>query len=100
MSTQLVVDCSHANANKVYALESVAFRDVLQQRLSGNTGIVGMMLESHLYEGNQALNESDPGSLRYGVSITDPCVGWEETVELLTAAHQALGAAKKAAATA
>ena len=89
---RLIVDCSHANSNKVYALESVAFRDVLQQRLSGNTGIIGMMLESNLVAGSQKLDESDPSKLEYGVSITDPCVGWEETDALLSEAYQALAA--------
>jgi 3-deoxy-7-phosphoheptulonate synthase len=54
-----------------------------------------MMLESHLNEGNQPLDESNPGNLKHGVSITDPCVGWEETVELLTAAYQALGSSTR-----
>ncbi len=89
---RLIVDCSHANSNKVYELESVAFRDVLQQRLSGNTGIVGMMLESNLVAGSQKLDESDPSKLEYGVSITDQCVGWEETDALLSEAYQALAA--------
>ncbi len=89
---RLIVDCSHANANKVYALEAVAFKDVLQQRLSGNAGIVGMMLESNLSQGSQKLDESDPSKLEYGVSITDPCIGWEETDDLLSQAYQALAA--------
>jgi 3-deoxy-7-phosphoheptulonate synthase len=93
--TQLVVDCSHANCGKDYTKERIAFHDVLNQRVAGNRNIVGMMLESHLFEGNQALDERNPGKLKYGVSITDPCIGWEETVELLTAAYQALGSHKK-----
>jgi 3-deoxy-7-phosphoheptulonate synthase len=91
LRTQLVVDCSHANCGKDHTKQRVAFNDLLEQRVAGNTNIVGMMLESHLFEGNQPLNESDPSSLKHGVSITDPCVGWEETVELLTTAYQALG---------
>ena len=95
---RLVVDCSHANCGKDYTKQRIAFHDVLEQRVSGNTNLVGMMLESHLNEGNQPLDEKNPGNLRYGVSITDPCVGWDETVELLTAAHRALDTAGKAAA--
>ena len=91
VSTQLVVDCSHANCGRDYTKERVAFFDVLDQRISGNGNLVGVMLESHLNEGNQRLDESNPGSLSYGVSITDPCINWEETVELLTSAHQKLG---------
>ncbi len=91
VSTQLVVDCSHANCGRDYTKERVAFFDVLDQRTSGNSNLVGVMLESHLNEGNQRLDESNPGNLSYGVSITDPCINWEETVELLTSAHQKLG---------
>ena len=91
VSTQLVVDCSHANCGRDYTKERVAFFDVLDQRISGNSNLVGVMLESHLNEGNQRLDESNPGSLSYGVSITDPCINWEETEELLTSAHQKLG---------
>ena len=91
VSTQLVVDCSHANCGRDYTKERVAFFDVLDQRISGNSNLVGVMLESHLNEGNQRLDESNPGSLSYGVSITDPCINWEETEELLTFAHQKLG---------
>ena len=89
--TQMIVDCSHANCGKDHAKQRIAFHDVLNQRIAGNQNIVGMMLESHIFEGNQPLDESNPSKLKYGVSITDPCVGWEETVELLTAAYQALG---------
>jgi len=98
LRTQLVVDCSHANCGKDHTKQRIAFYDVLEQRVAGNTNIVGMMLESHLLEGNQPLDESNPGNLKNGVSITDPCVGWEETVELLTAAYQALGSPRKTAA--
>lgn len=91
VKTQLMVDCSHANCGRDYTKERVAFFDVLEQRLAGNANLVGVMLESHLFEGNQRLDESNPGALAYGVSITDPCINWEETEELLTFAHQALG---------
>ena len=91
VSTQLVVDCSHANCGRDHTKERVAFFDVLNQRASGNANLVGVMLESHLNEGNQRLDEGNPGALAYGVSITDPCINWEETEELLTSAHQMLG---------
>ena len=58
VSTQLVVDCSHANCGRDYTKERVAFFDVLDQRTSGNSNLVGVMLESHLNEGNQRLDES------------------------------------------
>ena len=79
---QVLVDCSHANSGKDHTRQSIAFRDVLAQRAAGNMGIIGVMLESHLFEGKQSLGD-DPSELRYGVSITDACIAWEETVELL-----------------
>ena len=87
----LVIDCSHANANKDHRRQPVAFEDVMGQRLGGNRGIVGLMLESHINPGSQSLD--DPANLEYGVSITDPCVGWPETEGLLRAAHRELGEA-------
>ncbi len=89
MSPNLVVDCSHANCNKDHNLQPVAFRDVLAQRAAGNNGVVGLMLESHLNAGNQSLN-GDASSLKYGVSITDPCVDWATTEELLREAARTL----------
>ena len=83
----VMVDCSHANSEKDHTRQSVAFRDVIQQRASGSSGIVGLMLESHLFAGKQALNGSE---LRYGVSITDACIDWSETETLLNEAAEAL----------
>lgn len=91
LNTKLIVDCSHANSGKDFTKQNIPFRDVLKQRQNGNADIAGVMLESHLYEGNQPLNESSPESLKYGVSITDSCIGWEETVDLITEAYNLLG---------
>ena len=85
----VMVDCSHANSGKDHRLQGVAFRDVIAQRAAGNPGIVGLMLESHLHEGSQSLG-GDPAALRYGVSITDACIGWDETAELLREAARSL----------
>ncbi len=85
----LLIDCSHSNSGKDHRMQSVVFKDVLEQRLSGNAGIVGVMLESHLHEGRQDLGD-DPSALKYGVSITDACVGWEDTVDLIREAHAGL----------
>ncbi len=60
------------------------------QRAAGNSGIIGCMLESNLLPGNQTLN-GDASKLAYGVSVTDGCIGWPETEELLTSAHDQLG---------
>ena len=89
LGPQLLVDCSHANSNKDHARQGMVLRDLLAQRAAGDTDIVGCMLESHLYPGNQKLG-ADPSSLEYGVSITDACVGWDETETLLTEVRDAL----------
>ena len=86
----IVIDCSHANSNKDHKLQPVAFRDVMKQRASGNRHIVGLMIESHLFEGSQSIPE-DLSQLRYGVSVTDACVGWDTTTDLLMEAWEALG---------
>jgi 3-deoxy-7-phosphoheptulonate synthase len=86
---RIVIDCSHGNTNKDYKLQSQVFEDVIQQIADGNTSIVGMMLESHLYEGNQPLN-CKPEELKYGVSVTDKCIGWEETEKIILAAYEKL----------
>ena len=78
---QLLVDCSHANSAKDHTRQAIVFRDVLAQRAAGDRGIIGLMLESHLFAGKQALG--DGAELSYGVSVTDACIGWDETVELL-----------------
>ena len=90
LEPNLVVDCSHANSNKDHRVQPVVFRDVIEQRVAGTTGIVGLMLESHLFEGSQNLGD-DPSDLKYGVSITDACCGWDETVMLVTEAYERLG---------
>lgn len=90
LEPNLVVDCSHANSNKDYRVQPVVFRDVIEQRVAGTRGIVGLMLESHLFEGSQSLGD-DPSDLKYGVSITDACCGWDETVMLVTEAYEHLG---------
>ena len=88
--SQLLVDCSHGNSNKDHTLQSVAMRDVVAQRMAGNEDIIGCMLESNLFPGSQKL-VSSPSELQYGVSITDACIGWDETEELLESAYDMMG---------
>ena len=86
---RLLVDCSHGNSDSDHTRQSIAFRDVVRQRVAGNTDIVGCMLESNLLPGSQKL-DGGPSKLKYGVSITDACIGWTETERLLTWAHDQL----------
>jgi 3-deoxy-7-phosphoheptulonate synthase len=87
--SQIMVDCSHGNSNKDHTQQGIAFKDVINQRASGDREIIGVMLESNLNEGNQRLCEN-PADLRYGVSITDACIGWDETEALLRWAYDAV----------
>lgn len=89
LPARLLVDCSHGNSLKDHTRQAGVFRDVLDQRMSGSRAIAGVMLESNLMPGNQKLTE-DPSNLEYGVSITDACIGWDETEELLLEANERL----------
>jgi len=84
--TRIMVDCSHANSGKDPARQPEVFNDVLEQRQHGNRALIGMMLESHLFEGCQPISPS----MRYGVSVTDGCLGWASTEQLLRQAHRRL----------
>jgi 3-deoxy-7-phosphoheptulonate synthase len=88
LKPQLVIDCSHGNSQKDHTLQSKCFQSVISQIANGNENIRGLMLESHLFPGKQALGK--PSALRYGVSITDACIGWEETESLIVSADEAL----------
>ncbi|TDO06099.1 MULTISPECIES: 3-deoxy-7-phosphoheptulonate synthase [Halomonas] len=87
LTPRLMVDCSHANARKDHRRQSEVLLDVLGQRQAGETALAGLMLESHLYEGKQPLQA---GRLRHGVSVTDACLGWETTEQLLLSAAERL----------
>jgi 3-deoxy-7-phosphoheptulonate synthase len=78
----LMVDCSHANSEKQFARQEDVWRSVIQQRIAGTRSLVGMMVESNLNEGNQPIPKNLK-DLRYGVSITDSCIGWETTERIL-----------------
>lgn len=83
----VVVDCSHGNSGKDYRMQSTVFKDVVDQ-LPENDGIVGLMLESYISEGKQKLDR--PERLRKGISVTDSCIGIEETLELIEYAREKL----------
>ena len=79
----LMVDCSHANSGKDPRRQPEVWQSIIQQRASGRREIIGAMLESHLSFGGQSLG-NDPAALKYGVSITDACIDWQTTKELLS----------------
>ncbi|VAW61490.1 2-keto-3-deoxy-D-arabino-heptulosonate-7-phosphate synthase I alpha [hydrothermal vent metagenome] len=87
---RLMVDCSHANSEKNHNRQLDVCRDIAEQIKSGNENIMGVMLESHLVAGRQNVENKD--DLVYGQSITDACIAWDETQNLL----QELAAAVRA----
>lgn len=82
---KLMVDCSHDNSQKNYQNQPKVLDLVIEQISAGEDAIIGVMIESHINEGKQAMpgNNEDKSNLKYGVSITDGCVGWETTVDML-----------------
>ncbi|PLW68891.1 3-deoxy-7-phosphoheptulonate synthase [Pseudohalioglobus lutimaris] len=74
----IMVDCSHANSNKQPELQPLVVENVGNQIIEGNQSIVGLMIESNIHAGNQSIPEN-LDDLAYGVSVTDGCIGWEET---------------------
>lgn len=86
LPTTIVVDCSHGNSEKQPERQADVLRDMLDQIESGNRSLVGFMLESFLAPGSQPF-PADPSQLRYGLSITDACLGWDTTEKLLRETH-------------
>jgi 3-deoxy-7-phosphoheptulonate synthase len=89
LPARIVVDCSHANSNKDHNLQPLVARDCVEQIINGNKSIIGLMLESNLKAGNQSIGD-DLSKLEYGVSVTDACMGWETTEEVLRQADEFL----------
>ena len=90
LPASLVVDCSHANSSKDYRRQTLVAQNVVNQILEGNQSIIGIMLESHLNAGNQSSNGKTPAELEYGVSITDGCINWDTTAQLINQARDKL----------
>jgi len=85
-----MVDCSHANSAKQFAKQEDVWRSVIQQRVEGTRSLIGLMVESNLSEGNQPIPKNLK-DLRYGVSLTDSCIGWETTERMLRWGYETLG---------
>ncbi len=78
LTPNIMVDCSHANSNKDPSLQPLVAENVTHQIMDGNSSIVGLMIESNIGHGNQKLS-ADRNEMQYGVSVTDGCIGWDET---------------------
>lgn len=85
----IIVDCSHANSSKDYHKQRIVLKDVLCQIADGETSLVGVMLESNLQPGSQKTQPGERPDPR--ISITDGCIGWEETEELIRMSYDRLG---------
>lgn len=86
IAPNIMIDCSHANSNKNHELQPLVMENVSNQIAEGNNSIIGIMVESHLFAGNQKMGPE----MQYGVSITDKCIDWETTEQTLLAMRDKL----------
>ncbi len=93
ISRPIMVDCSHGNSEKDHTRQVPVARSVVHQFTEGQTAIMGILVESHLKPGNQKWDVGK--SLEWGVSITDACIGWEETEQLLDEMAESLDKSQK-----
>lgn len=89
LNPSVVVDCSHANSGKKSPRQRRVMRSIIDQVLRGQKVLSGFMMESNLFEGRQEIPEN-LSQLKYGVSVTDECIGWDETEKLVLQAYQNL----------
>jgi 3-deoxy-7-phosphoheptulonate synthase len=84
-----MIDCSHDNSNQDYRNQGKVIEDIKSQILLGNKSIFGVMLESNLFSGKQKIldNKDD---MQYGVSVTDGCIDWQETEEVIRSLSKAI----------
>lgn len=85
----IMIDCSHGNSNKDFRRQSAVVDSILEQIQAGNQSIIGIMLESHLNEGNQS-SEQPRAQMQYGVSVTDACINWDTTKQILSNLHRSM----------
>ena len=81
-----MIDCNHANSGKDPSRQELVLRDAIHQINNGDNSIIGIMIESNINGGNQPISST----LQYGVSITDACLGWENTNRIILNAHKSL----------
>ena len=97
LTPRLMIDCSHANSSKQHQRQLEVATDIGQQIAAGSRQIMGVMVESHLCAGAQKFTPGQDaiGTLCYGQSITDACIGWDDTVGLLQGLADAVAARRK-----
>ena len=94
LAPRLMIDTSHGNSGKDHGRQPMVAQDIAQQIERGDAPIFGVMMESFFVEGRQDLG--DPAALRYGQSITDGCMGWDTTVQVLRELAEAVRARRRA----
>ena len=87
VNESIMIDASHGNSQKKFKQQIPVIESICQQITNGDNNIKGVMIESHLNEGNQKISEN----MKYGQSITDACMGWEDTVMCLQKLNDAIG---------
>ena len=86
LNPAIIVDCSHANSGKKWQKQERVLRSIVDQRGYGRKSLIGFMMESNLFEGAQKISQ-DLSVLKYGVSITDGCIGWDDTEKMIWSAY-------------
>ena len=86
VNNSIMVDASHGNSQKQFKKQIDVVKDLANQISSGNQNLRGLMLESHLVEGNQSITDN----LTYGQSITDACMDWDDTLNCLNVISEAV----------
>ncbi|QJC28780.1 3-deoxy-7-phosphoheptulonate synthase [Enterobacteriaceae endosymbiont of Plateumaris consimilis] len=83
LQSNIMIDCSHNNSNKNFKRQTIVVDSIISQIQKGDNSIIGIMLESYINEGNQLMNINNYNKLKYGISITDGCISWETTENIL-----------------
>ncbi|EMD35119.1 3-deoxy-7-phosphoheptulonate synthase [Gelatoporia subvermispora B] len=87
----IMIDCSHGNSQKDHNNQPKVVDDICAQLVAGDRTVTGVMIESHINAGRQDVPPEGPAALKHGVSITDACVDWESTVQMLDRLNEAVG---------
>jgi 3-deoxy-7-phosphoheptulonate synthase len=97
LGPRLMIDCSHANSSKQHQRQIEVARDVAAQVGGGSRQVFGVMVESHLSDGAQKFTpgKDDPAQLHYGQSITDACIGWDDSLGVLQTLSDAVQARRR-----
>jgi 3-deoxy-7-phosphoheptulonate synthase len=97
LPASLMIDCSHANSNKQHERQLDVARDIATQISGGSHQVFGVMIESHIEAGAHKFTpgKDDASKLEYGKSITDACLGWDDSLTSLDVLSQAVAARRK-----